>query len=212
MGFNKIVWVDNASPIEDLIKLPAMVYDADQGNATTICGGHLPNYTPDLLDIYRYDEHLTRGNLWTYPYCWRGLKFLQEYVKAHPELDKVIVLDTDFYILSQHMCNYLKNPDSGWNTFWCDKWSFNEAAFYVINKDSFHLLLDFPIPSYTHYNDRCMEHILPFTKVWRREHFKGDRYGEANNPQAPYMDYYGQHMPGGVTLTFNPRDKVVYTG
>lgn len=193
LGYNKIIFVDNASNIEDLKKLNGNIYNS---NFELIYKAD-----NDLLDIYRFDEHLTRTGVWEYSYCWRGLDFVKTLIKKYnPE--KIIFLDTDYYVLSSKLANYIKTLDSGWVTFWCNKYNFPEAALHILCKDTFDKLLNLDIPSWTYYNGKHMEFILPFTTI-HKDVFKGDRYGEGSLPQTDDMDYYGQFFPGSVELKFN---------
>lgn len=177
LGFDEVFLLDNASSPEDLKKLESF---------------------PDVT-IYRFDEHLPRTGIHQYPYCWRGLEHVKTLL---PDLDKIIFLDSDFYITSGKFAKYIKDLDTGWTSTWCHKYGWPEAALHILCKDTFQSLIDLPIPNYTYYNDKNMEEILPFTKILRTE-FTGDRYGEGNLPQTSEMDYYGQHQPGGPELRFN---------
>lgn len=190
LGYDKIVFVDNASTFSDLALLKGDVYNSNfellqQGGSD--------------LDIYRFEEHIPRTGIWEYPYCWRGVDFLKQII-THYKADKVIGLDTDFYILTPKLADYVRNLDAGWTSFFNHKYGFPEAAIHVLCKDSIDRLMNFPIPSYTHYNNQHMEWLLPFTQVLKTE-FTGDRYGETVTQQTPEMDYYGQWQPG-VDLIF----------
>lgn len=191
LGYDKIIFVDNASSLENLRLLGGVLFD-DKGNL--LCDGDKD------LEIYRYNEHLSRTGVWEYPYCWRGLKWLQDYIKNN-NITKIIFLDTDFFILSGKLANYVKNLDSGWVSFYCKRHNFPEAAFHICCKDSLSKLFSIDIPSYTHYNNQHMEYILPFTHVNKIE-FVGDRYGEFGKKQEPDMDYYGQWYPSLEELKF----------
>lgn len=182
MGFDKIILLDNASNLNDLIALGGTIYN-EQGKI-------IHEARPDLI-IHRFNDHLPRTGLNEYPYCWRGLAKTKEIL---PTLDKIIFLDTDFYILSGRLATYIKNLDTGWTSFFCNKYGWPEAAINILCKDTFPALANLPIPNYTHYNGQHMEEILPFTKIIKNE-FTGDRYGEINMPQTPDMDYYGQYQP-----------------
>lgn len=194
LGFDRIILVDNASDVELLKTLKGNIYSADNGNVI-----HLePN---SIIDIYRYEEHIPRTGIWEYPYCWRGVEWLQNFIKnSNPS--KIIALDSDFYILTSKLADYVRDLDSGWISFHCKKYGFPEAAMHILCRDSVDRLLNLPIPSYTYYNNQHMEHLLNFTHVWK-DTFIGDRHGETLEKQKPEWDWYGQWTDGCPDMVFN---------
>ena len=152
------------------------------------------------VSVYRYKKHLPRTGHLEYPYCWRGLKWIQNYVKNN-NVNKIIFLDTDFFVLSGKLSDYIKELNSGWVSFYCKRHNFPEAAFHICCQDNLEKLLFIDVPSYTHYNNQHMEYILPFTYINKTE-FVGDRYGEFGKKQEPDMDYYGQWHPSLEELKF----------
>ncbi len=191
LGWDKIILIDNASDLEVLKSLGGTILDEKYN---VIYQGS------DDLHIIRCEEHLPRTGNKQYPYCWRGLHMLKDIINKY-QATKVLGIDSDFYVLSPRLADYIKNLASGWVSFFCHKYNFPEAGLWVLCSDAFNTLFNFNIPSYTHYNNRAMEKLLPFTYVNKTE-FIGDRYGEDARQQTPDMDYYGQLFPG-VTLTFN---------
>ena len=191
LGFDKIVLLDNASDLNDLRKLGGTIMD-EKGNLIELGN-------PDIL-IYRFDVHMPRTGIHEYPYCWRGLEYCKQLVTSL-SINKILFIDSDFYILTKKLAQYIKTLDTGWISFWCHKYGWPEAALHILCKDTLSTLLNFPIPSFTHYNNRNMEELLPFTKVLKTE-FKGDRYGEGAEPQKDDMDYYGQWGPGCPDMKF----------
>lgn len=192
LGFDKIIFVDNSSNIEDLKLLNGNIYSSNKEL--------LHKAENNEFDIYRFEEFLPRTGIWEYPYCWRGLSYLKNIIKDN-NVKKVIFLDTDFYILTSKLANHVKNLNKGWESFFCNKYKFPEAAIHILCEDNIDKLLNFPIPSSIYYNNQHMEWLLPFTKINKNE-FVGDRYGEGLLPQKIEMDYYGQWQPG-VNLKFD---------
>ncbi len=197
LGWDEIILVDNASPFEELRKLGGRIYNATTGELLEINGDR-------PIKIYRFHEFLARISIWDYPYCWRGLEYMQQHIIG-PEVDKIICLDSDFYALTYKIADYIKNLTTGWVAFWCPKYGFPETAFHVICKDAFSTVQRFPIPSYSHYKYATMEVLLPFTLV--NKDFIGDRYGEGDLPQTVEMDFYGQTGPDGPNLEFDLASK-----
>lgn len=139
-----------------------------------------------------------------YPYCWRGIFRLHD-LMMFEELDKVIFLDNDGYLLSNRICDHVNGLSKGWEASWCRKYGFPESAFHVLCRDSLEVLSKF-IGGNTkrsfidQYNGSTMEHALPFTIV--NKDFVTDRFGESREPQRPDMDYYGQ-APTNIASTFD---------
>ncbi len=186
LGYDKILFLDNASNMEQVLSLGGTVYDEHK---------KLIHEAPESdLIVYRFDQHLPRVSVHQYPYIWRGIQYLQALI---PEIgiDKILFIDTDVYILTSEFAQYLKELDSGWTSMWCKKYGFAETSLHVLCKDSMDLFLNFPVPSWTHYDGKPLEELLPFTKILK-DRFKGCRYGEGAEPQTPDMHYYAQHNVG----------------
>lgn len=182
LKFNEIVLFDNASDLNTLKLLGGTVIDADTLKV-------LHEATSDLK-IYRFNQHLARVSMWDIPYCWRGLNYLKTILAS---VDKVLLIDSDCYILKPNLARHLNNLTQGWEFMWCPTYRFPEASLSVLCKNSFHLLHNMKIPSYSHYLDKSFELYMPYTKVNTK--FKGDRYGEKNIPQTSDMDFYCQASP-----------------
>jgi len=186
LGYDQIILVDNASDIEELKKLKGHIIDAETRKV-------LHTELGTDLYIYRYGTHLPRISIWDIPYCWRGLEFMKTLL---PKVDKILAIDTDCYVLTKKFATFLKDQNTGWVAPWCEKYGFPETSLFVLSKDSFHLLENFPIPSYNHYATASFETWIPFTDVLKT--FKGSRYGETGETQLPEYDYYcqwGIHLP-----------------
>lgn len=194
LGYDKIVLLDNASDLEELKKLGVTVYD-EYGDLL-----YAPGEPTDTV-VYRFYTHIPRTGVWQYPYCWRGLVYLKRVVRDL-NVNKIIGLDTDFYVLTSKLASFMKTQSTGWTSFFCHKYGFPEAAMWVLCEDTMNSLLDFSVPSFTHYNDQHMEYLLPFTHV-HKAMFTGDRYGEARDAQTVHMDYYGQWSPGCPDMVFD---------
>lgn len=176
LGFDDIVLIDNASSLADLAQLD---FDKD-------------------THIIRYGNHLARGGVQEIPYCWRGMEAVKQLTLVY---DKLLIIDSDCYILSQKLASYVKDLKSGYTALWCAKYGFPEAALTVLCKDAYPKVLNLSIPSYDFYNNKPMEEILPFTHI--NKNFIGDRYGETGEPQTKEMDFYCQWSAGCPNLEFN---------
>lgn len=199
LRFDKIILIDNASDL-NLLKKFSVEFNANIINAET---KEVIAYADheSIIDIYRYENHLTRTGIHEYPYCWRGLEFAQNFIKQNETLEKIYFIDSDFYVLTKNLTKYMRELNTGSTSFRCKKYGFAEAALFVLCRDWFKKYCEIPIPSYTHYNGQNMEDILPFSKVETK--FNGDRYGEARLKQTEEMDYYGQWDTNCQDMIFN---------
>ena len=191
LGFDEIICTDNASPIELLKELDALVIDSD--------GGHevdpIVNGNP-RIKIYRHSKRLAKEHPeiafgCVYPFVWRGLwdlKNLAENLAA----DKFLRIDNDAYVLSRRLAAFIKNQNSGFIALGGPPVGI-EDAIMVLNKNAFPNLIAFcGDDNYLKYAGKVFESELPLTGVARQ--FVGARFGEENPPrkQEVGQDYYCQ--------------------
>lgn len=170
LNFENFVFIDNASSQENIDLFMSAVGGND-------------------VRIIHFDKHYPRGNHLDYLYCWRALNEINTLIDEGNE--KILFIDTDFFILSKRLAKYIHDLDSGWNTLWCPKHNFPESSVQILCKDAYPIFKAFSsVPYYTH-NGNTMETYLPFTNV--NKSFIVDRYGEiVDNEQNPEYDGYGQ--------------------
>jgi hypothetical protein len=125
--------------------------------------------------IIRFDDNLGRQSIKDYPGWWRS--FLHS-VNVAKELgvDKIIHIESDAYILSPRLLEFIDQTRSGWHVLWTEHNNFPETAIQVICRDQFAAFEDFKQKNPTLRFPDMAENILPFTSVNRG--FKGDRYSE----------------------------------
>ncbi|KKO65382.1 hypothetical protein VM94_00917 [Janthinobacterium sp. KBS0711] len=125
--------------------------------------------------IIRFDNNLGRQSGADYPGWWRS--FLHS-VKVANELgvDKIIHIESDAYIMTPRLVNFINEIESGWNVLWSPRYRFPETAIQVICRDQFEIFekLKDNHPDYS-FPD-IAERLLPFTTVHKQ--FKGDRYSD----------------------------------
>jgi len=139
-------------------------------------------------------ENIPWGGPNNYPYCWRALYYIKNLIEEGYE--KIVVIDSDGFIVSKKMADYIKNLSSGWTSFWCKRWEFPEASIHVLCKDAFNMFYNFIKIPYQRRVGSIMEMTLPFTHI--EESFVCDRFGETNDLLTDEMDYYGQAGPDFV--------------
>lgn len=131
------------------------------------------------INVIRFDNHLGRPSPHDYPGWWRSFTFSLKLAENYG-IKKIIHIESDFFIVSQKMLNYIKGLHKGWTVFFSRHYNFPETGIQVICKDSYNKLYDF----YSRANensykfDDIAENLLPFSKVQKK--FTGDRYGEDN--------------------------------
>lgn len=188
LGFTHFYFCDNASPLEWTDKFI---------EATD------PHKHKDIIS-FRYNQHLERKGVFDYPYCWRGLHTMRVLIDSG--FEKILCIDSDMYVLTKELAAYIKNCNSGWEAFWCNKYSFPEAALHILNKDKFDFFMGYTSIPWERMNGLVMEKVLPFSKV--NQDFLIDRYGEERKEQKPYMHAYGQ-CPSYIELKFNMKEEVI---
>jgi hypothetical protein len=194
LGFTEFWQADNHSDLEKLKEIGATVYNEQM---EVIIPG-----APDL-HIMRYDTPLYRGVGHDYPYAWRGIYFISKLIDMGYE--KIITCDTDAYILSKKLADFIRQQDSGYVTMWSHKYNFPEAAITVLCKDHMPAFQEWCKTPWEQRSDgtTLFEGALPFTGFANQ--FVGDRYGEMNYlgvcqgaqaedgwPQSPDQDWYSQ--------------------
>ena len=125
--------------------------------------------------IMRFEDNLGRQSISAYPGWWRS--FLHSITIAR-ELgaDKIIHIESDAYILSPRLADFINDIDSGWHVMWTERYQFPETAIQVICSDQFEVFEQFKARQPDlNYGDLA-ERLLPFTSVDRQ--FKGERYSE----------------------------------
>lgn len=132
-----------------------------------------------------------------YPWCWRALFDMRSLIEFG--FEKIIMIDTDTFVLTQRMVNYLNALRSGWTSFHLQKYDFPSAELHILCEDAFPRFLEYTKGDFMALNGKLMERELPFTKVVRE--FVFDRYGETRTPQTAEMDAYSQ-TPLDVPMKF----------
>lgn len=170
---------------------------ADNHSSTKSCNTLLEVGGKDIA-IMRFDHHLERISTYSYPYLWRALYSMQEVIT---DFDKVIAVDSDCFVLTKRVADYIKGLNSGWTTFWCKKYGFPAAEIHILCKDTYSLFRSFI--GQCRWEDRDghspMEIQLPFTHT--EMSFNCDRWGEERLEQQASMDIYCQAQLETV-LTF----------
>jgi hypothetical protein len=125
--------------------------------------------------IIRFDDNLGRQSIKDYPGWWRSFLHSLE-VARELGADKIIHIESDAYILSPRLRDFIDQTSTGWHVLWTQHNNFPETAIQVICRDQFEIFEDFKQKNPTLHFPDMAEHMLPFTAVNKK--FKGDRYSE----------------------------------
>lgn len=185
LGAEQIFLIDDGSKITDLDP-KLKVIKAEEP---------LPDILEGNLNMVHFCENLGRTALLTYPGWWRSFTFSVKIAQKY-SFDKIIHIESDFYVVSPRLTTYLKELKSGWTALWSETYRFPETAIQVICQDRFADLEKFYKKGTEFYmkNKIFAEKKLPFTKI--EKGFLGGRYGEKREllPDniPPNADYVGQ--------------------
>jgi hypothetical protein len=141
----------------------------------------------------RFDTHLGRAGLLDYPGWWRSFLHAAE-VARQGGCDKIVHIESDAFVLSRRMLQFLESRTRGWTAFWCPRWKLPETSIQVICADQFAALERLRQQGFSHLAGRYAERELPFTEVVH-EPF-GNRYGEFRHRVPGYADFAAQLQPG----------------
>lgn len=125
--------------------------------------------------LIHFNDNLGRQSMASYPGWWRS--FLHSIDVANAlGADKIIHIESDAYILSQRLVDFINETESGWHVLWTQRYQFPETAIQVICRDQFENFQKFKDDHREIGFTDIAEKLLPFTAIHRQ--FKGDRYSE----------------------------------
>jgi hypothetical protein len=146
---------------------PVSIYDA------TV----LPDALPSDAAIIRFPARLGRRSLFDCPGWWRSFCFSQQLAR-HYGYGKLIHIESDFFVLSPALIDYIASLSSGWTALFSRYYQVPETGVQIICEDAFGRLEQVSrAAEASGFACSQAELALPFTTVERR--FIGDRLGEA---------------------------------
>src|SRR4051794_18743119 len=107
--------------------------------------------------------------------------------------DKIIHIEADAFLITDHIVNYFNSVDCGWIALWCRRHNWPESTFQIINSDQFEACRKFfsqPYSAHLGPPYRAPEQLIPFTLI--NKSFIGDRYGESEDTVPFDADYVSQ--------------------
>ncbi len=159
----------------------------DNGSAPNSCGMASAIYQIRAINLH---PHYARASMLDYPNVWRAYWIIKNDLLTR--YDRVLYIQTDAYVLSQRLLDYLDGCTTGWTALWSPRYNFPEACIQVITRcPEFEEFFAGDMDAFK-YNGRVEEITLPFTHV--EKGFVGDRYGEYEPSKVyePGMEYYCQ--------------------
>ena len=159
----------------------------------------LPNKLTPGIFIFRFNCHLGRGSLSNYPGWWRSFLFSVVLAKKY-NFDKIIHIESDFFVLSERMSRYIRFLRTGWICMYSNYYDFPETGIQVICRNEFENVasLGEKAKAASYVFSKIAEDVLPFTDVIKK--FNGDRLGETEvledyllrQDGMARLDYIGQ--------------------
>lgn len=136
--------------------------------------------------LYRFPQREGRTGMRGHRGWWRSFLFSLEIARTLG-FSKIVHVESDAYLLSRKIVDYVNALETGWTTFWCPMYDFPEPALQVICADRFESMAEVASRGLDVLTKDIAERTLPFTHVERT--FAGNRYGE-RAPRIPgYADY-----------------------
>jgi hypothetical protein len=156
---------------------------------------------PDFSKIrfHRFAAHLGREGLLGHLGWWRSFIYSLEVARRYG-FRRIVHVESDAYVLSEAMVDYLNRLDSGWTVLWCERYRMPEPAIQVIAEDQYPAFQRIAGLGVEKLALQMAEATLPFTHVERR--FAGNRYGETRSRIPGYADYACQIDAGTTSVVF----------
>jgi hypothetical protein len=103
--------------------------------------------------------------------------FAAEYAEKYGAT-KIIHIESDAFLISERIQEYVNNLEQEWTTFWCPRHNFAENNIQIIAGTSVQDFINWKnsIKSYDEYKGQFPEFFTPYTNIVKD--FKGDRWGE----------------------------------
>ena len=147
----------------------------------------------EKINFYHFKERWGSYSTANHPGWYRSFLFTYD-IATTLGYDKIVLVESDLYLLSSKICKYIDDLNSGWVSFRCPTYGFPESSLQIINKDNYKKFFNFQqellAKGLENMASKNAEWVIPFSKVETK--FKGDRYGEKKAKQEPSMDYYAQ--------------------
>ncbi|MBD0254136.1 MAG: hypothetical protein ICV83_00335 [Cytophagales bacterium] len=176
-------WIDNYNRLADQLGVEYLFLiddgsaDAYVGDDVAVISHLLPDTLSHRVNLVHFPDNLGRRSENDYAGWWRSFAFSWEVARKY-HFEKIIHVESDFFVLSQALLDFIRNRNNGWTGLFSSYYNFPESAIQVIVKDAFPSLgtiYQRAVQSNYRFSG-IAERTLPFTDVVK--HFRGDRLGE----------------------------------
>ena len=148
------------------------------------------------VNLYHFTERLGINGEDNLPHLggstvgWFRSFFFSYFLAQRNNYDRIIHIESDAYLISKRMCDYIDSLESGWTTLYCPTYNFPESSIQVICRDTYDtmgVLANMPLDNFRQANAEYNPYVTHVEKG-----YIGDRYGERTTDQPPNIDYYNQ--------------------
>jgi hypothetical protein len=182
LNFNKCLIIDDGSPVLPTWKEFKIVSKSTNLDTEPLNKNSFVSLTP----------HLGRPSSWNFPGWFRSFAFAAKYAVKH-NFKKVIHIESDSFLLSDSIIEYVNQTTTGWTAFWCNRHNFPESAIQIIGEDQLNNFYYFVTKNYNeNYANKPIECVIPFTNI--NKQFIGDRYSEFSSSCPKEIDYCCQFL------------------
>lgn len=139
--------------------------------------------------LAHFPDRLGRAEIYDFPGWYRS--FAGGALRAQVQgFDKFMHIESDAYIVSDRLRDFMRDTETGWHAMWCEKYQFPEIAIQLVAADQIAELAAFVRRPYAAMVGTTHETALPFTNVPKE--FMGERFGEDEPPIPAGADYAAQ--------------------
>ena len=97
---------------------------------------------------------------------WREFLYMSIKIAETYGFNKIVHIESDAFLISNRVINYINNLEEGWVALWANKYYFPESSIQVICNDQFDSFNNFISCGYQELSKKgYAEKILPFTHV-----------------------------------------------
>jgi hypothetical protein len=141
----------------------------------------------DDIEFIHYEDNLGIDNsTLSVPGLYRGFQTVNEYMRNN-NYSKLLNIESDAFILSQRLVNYINNINDKWVALWEPKFQIPELGITIAAGSGLEKWFDETDKDYRFYKGEQLETILPFEHV--EKNFVGERYGERLDYVPEESDY-----------------------
>lgn len=137
------------------------------------------------IRIHTFKTHLGRPTLFQVDGWLRSFNE-SLYIAKKNNCNKIVHIESDLFIFSDNLFDYIKKSNSGWDVAWDNTWSMPESSLQIINKDHFKWFEWYTENNYRFINSnpittwyKQVEYHLPYSNILKE--FHGGRFYEGDN-------------------------------